>query len=116
MSDEPEAARKLAHRNLVHLMVVEALLGQIAPEVHAIAVDFQGGDELTLHFALTYEYEGLAADLDEILDELEARFASVPLVPMIQVQVVKHVGDTGTTWPGYDHYRVYMAKTAFGEQ
>lgn len=103
---------ELAYRNLGHLMVVEALLGQIGPEMHAISVDFDGGDELRLHIALTCDYPEFDQDVANILDEVEYKFATIAydLAMTIRTEVVKYVGVPGPDWPGHGFSMVYRAK------
>jgi len=98
--------------NLGHLIVVDALLGKIAPEMHAISVDFDGGEDLRLHIALTYDYPEFDQDAADILDEVEYGFArTAPELGMnLRMEVVKHVGDPGPQWPGYQFAKLYRAK------
>src|SRR5262245_47306652 len=114
MPGGPSIPEEEAYQHLVQLLVVRALLGQITPEMHGISVDFDGEDHLTLHFALTYDYERFDEDVIRILFKVEGQFSSVPILPVPRMHVVKHIGDAGRYWPGYAYPRVYVAKT-FGD-
>jgi hypothetical protein len=93
--------------NTIVLMVVQAMLGLVAPGLRGVAVEIDG-EVVTLHFAVARVDDELREDVDDIIGDVEGLLW--PQTPEVRSRVT--VGDAGPSWEGRQHRLVYLAKLA----
>jgi hypothetical protein len=97
----------LEWENRVVLQLVEALLGLITPEMRGVAIEFDG-DDLVVHVAVSETFDGLVADVEEVVAELEGGLW--PSSPEVSSRVYVGSAANNGGWAGRQHRLVYLAK------
>lgn len=95
----------LEWENHVVLMVGQALLGLVSPEMRGVAVEFDG-ESVTVHFAVTQLDDELREDIDEVVADVEGLLW--PETPDVRSRTFH--GSSGPGWEGRSHRLVYLAK------
>ncbi|MGW3828897.1 hypothetical protein ACWEAF_43535 [Streptomyces sp. NPDC005071] len=108
LSDGEE--RALLRRNYLLLMTGQAALGLIGSDLLGLAVEPRQG-EVVIHAAIRRETPEVLEELDDIAGDLDAFLQGGPEAESAITQRV-HIGlPNATTWPGFTHALLYIAKT-----
>ncbi len=102
----PQERAQLDRENVAVLMVGQALLGMISPNILGVAVDASDPLYLTIHFAIRELDDELQQDIDDISGDVYGWYGQ----DIDEVFVKIAVGPLSDVWEGNGHRQVFRMK------
>jgi hypothetical protein len=102
----------LPYVGLVSMFLVGASIGRIGPKMNAIAFDATE-ERIDVYFAVTEVDDELMEDINEIVDELDTKFFTLPNLKAPPIEATVHVGSALEPWPGKPFELVYWSKADY---
>jgi hypothetical protein len=87
----------LRRRNDIVLLLIQALVWRVTPQIRAVSIDLSDEQHLVLHVAVSYRDRTVDRDIDDIAAAVRDRLQ--PDNPELSTAIF--VGIPGHNWPGY---------------